>query len=149
MQLRKDKFYTTLKEKYGVEVDLSESVCNFIMSRWRDWQRMPDNLILDIAYLGKQVLRNKKAKDKFKSMVRKKFDYTCKENNTFRGPKEESMYDRDKQFLERLNYLLYERYEDYKRDRGVIQQERKEKEEFLPIDRTPIMLRKPIKPIDD
>lgn len=149
MQLRKDQFYKKLNERFGVEEELAHSVCDFIFKRWNEWQRLPDNLRLNVKHFGVFHLRHKEGRRKYKNMVRKDYDYENKENNKFRGPKDESIYERHKNFLERITYLLDEVYPQYLKEKKEIQEERAEQAVLREPITTPLMFLKPVKPIEE
>ena len=149
MQLRKENFYTTMQERYGVDPELSSSVCSFIFRKWNEWQRLPDNLRLDIKFLGVHILRYAKTRQKYKKMVRKTFDFSDKSKNTFKGPKEESIYDREKLFLERMEHLMEEVYPKFKEERNDIYRRKKEVEIMREPIFVPRIYRKEINPIEE
>ena len=141
MQLRKDQFYSRLNEKYGVSEELAESICEFILRRWQEWTKHPDNLNLDIKFFGVMRLRYRKGRRIYKNLVKQGVDLTCKECNDFKKKWEYDRWERESKYVERITHLLFTVYPAYLEERDHYRALRKEMEVLREVNDDPLFIK--------
>lgn len=130
-QTDKKILYPKVASKYNIPLELVESVGDIVFKSWAEWQKKPDNLILNIKAFGRQYMRYKKTLTKKNNMFRKNYDYSNIHNNIFEDEFEKEQYLWQKEWMDNIEERLGIYKNSYLEELKEVKRKRSESAKYL------------------
>lgn len=130
-QQTKDDVYGSTAHRMGLDLDLVESIGNFVFQRVASAFREPTALNVKVDKLGTFRVRHKNLTDEFFKLTSDKWDYADEDNNDFR--ESESVFQEYEKNRERYRVMerLMQDYERYRLDKAEVNRKRAEYEDNI------------------
>ena len=130
-QQTKDDVYGSTAHRLNRDLDLVESIGNFVFQRVAGAFREPPALNVKVDKLGTFRVRHKNLTDEFFKLNADKWDYADEDNNDFR--ESESVFQDYEKNRERYRVMerLMQDYERYRLDKAVVKKKRADYEDNI------------------